>query len=68
MDEDGLESVKPFLEKNPMKYTVGLGTGGMNQLPVTLILDRNGKTVERFDGLAAPDKIRAAIAKAESAG
>ena len=50
-----------------MKYTVGLGSGSMDQLPVTLILDRNGNTVQRFDGLATPDEIRAAVTKAQNA-
>jgi len=68
MDEDGAESVKPFLKKNPMKYTVGLGSGTMNALPVTLVIDRNGNTVQRFDGLAKPEEIRAAVAKAETSG
>jgi thiol:disulfide interchange protein len=69
MDQDGAEAVKPFLLKNPMKYTVGLGSGSMDQpLPVTLILDRNGNTVKRFDGFTKPDEIRAAIAKAQNAG
>jgi thiol:disulfide interchange protein len=68
MDQEGAEAVKPFLEQNPMKYTVGLGSGSMDQLPVTLVLDRSGNTVQRFDGLAKPDEIRAAIAKAQNAG
>jgi len=68
MDEDGAEAVKPYLQKNPMKYTVGLGSGSMDQLPVTLILDRNGNTVKRFDGLAKAEEIRAAVTKAQNAG
>jgi thiol:disulfide interchange protein len=68
MDEDGAEVVKPFLQKNPMKYTVGLGSGSMEQLPVTVVLDRNGNTVKRFDQLATPAEIRAAITKAQAAG
>jgi thiol:disulfide interchange protein DsbD len=68
MDQDGADAVKPFLVKNPMKYTIGLGSGEMDQLPVTVVLDRNGKTVQRFDGLARPDEIRAAISKAQNAG
>jgi thiol:disulfide interchange protein DsbD len=67
MDQDGAEAVKPFLAKNPMKYTVGLGSGEMDALPVTLVLDRNGNTVERFAGSATEDDIRAAVAKAEEA-
>jgi thiol:disulfide interchange protein len=68
MDQDGAETVKPFLQKNPMKYTVGLGSGSMDQLPVTVILDRNGNTIQRFDRLATPQEIRAAITKAQDAG
>jgi glutathione peroxidase-family protein len=33
-----------------------------------VVLDRSGKTVQRFEGLAKPEEIRAAIVKAESAG
>jgi thiol:disulfide interchange protein DsbD len=68
MDEDGAEAVKPFLQQNPMKYTVGLGSGSMEQLPVTVVLDRNGNTVQRFGQLATPEEIRAAISKAQNAG
>ena len=64
MDEDGAEAVRPFLKQLPMKYTVGLGSGDIGQLPITLVLDRNGNTVERFSGFTSPEKIRAAVAKA----
>ena len=64
MDEGGAEAVKPYLTQNPMNYTVGTGTGVMEQLPVTVVLDRKGNTVQRFDGLATPAEIRAAINKA----
>jgi thiol:disulfide interchange protein len=68
MDQEGAEVVRPFLAQMPMKYTVGLGTGSMDQLPVTVVLDRSGNPVKRFDGLATPDEIRAAVAKAQTAG
>jgi glutathione peroxidase-family protein len=46
-----------------------MGTGeAKTALPVTLVLDKNGKTVERFDGLIEPEKLRAAVAKAQNAG
>ncbi len=64
MDEGGAEIVKPYLAQNPMKYTVGTGTGTADQLPITVVLDRKGNTVQRFDGLATPEQIRAAISKA----
>jgi thiol-disulfide isomerase/thioredoxin len=68
MDQDGAEAVKPFLLKNPMKYTVGLGSGEMDQLPVTVVLDKKGNTIQRFEGLAKPEEIRIAISKAQNAG
>jgi thiol:disulfide interchange protein DsbD len=66
MDQEGANAVKPYLEKNPIRYTIGLGTGDMEQLPVTLVLDRNGNTIKRFDGLAKSDDIRAAVLKAQA--
>ena len=69
MDEDGADTVKEFLKQNPMKYTVGLGTGEVDTaLPITLVLDKSGKTVQRFDGFTKPEDIRAAVAKAQNAG
>jgi thiol:disulfide interchange protein DsbD len=69
MDEDGVDAVKAFLKQNPMKYTVGLGSGSMDSaLPVTLVLDKSGKTVQRFDGFTKPEDIRAAVTKAQNAG
>jgi thiol:disulfide interchange protein DsbD len=64
MDEDGADTVKAFLKKNPIKYTVGLGSGSLDAaLPITVVLDRNGNTVKHFDGLTPPEEIRAAIAQ-----
>ena len=51
-----------------MNYTIVLGSGSMDSLPVTVVLDRNGNTVQRFTELATPAQIRAAIAKAQNAG
>jgi thiol:disulfide interchange protein DsbD len=70
MDEDGADVVKAFLKRNPMKYTVGIGSGSMDSaLPITVVLDRNGKAVQRFEGLIdKPEELRSAIAKAQNAG
>jgi thiol:disulfide interchange protein DsbD len=68
MDEDGAEAVKPYLAKTRMNYTIGLGSGSLDTLPITVVLDRKGNTVERFDQLATPAQIRAAIVKAQAAG
>ncbi len=64
MDEDGAEAVKPFLAQVPVKYTIGLGSGQIGQLPLTLVIDRNGKTFQRFEGFTKPETIREAVAKA----
>lgn len=64
MDEDGAELVKGFLKQNPMKYTVGLGTGSPNSLPITVVLDKAGNQVQRIEGLIKPAELRAVVQKA----
>ncbi len=70
MDEEGAELVAPFLKKHPMEYPVALGSQSLNKeynleaLPVTLVLDRTGKQVKRFDGLSSEEELRAAIKSA----
>ena len=70
MDEEGLARVKPFLAKHPMEYTVALGKDAFNQtyrldqLPVTLIFDRTGKQVQRFEGFTSESDLRSALQKA----
>ena len=54
MDEDA-SIVPPFLKKHPMEYPIGLGTSAMFEkyslegLPVTLVFDKSGKQIKRFD-------------------
>lgn len=64
MDEDGAAPVREFLKQNPMDYTVGLGSGTFDELPVTVVMDRAGNTVKKFSGFTKPEDIRAAIDKA----
>ena len=67
--DDATSTVREFLKQHPMKYTVGLGTGDVDTaLPITVVLDKDGKTVQRFDGFTKPEEIRAAVAKAQNAG
>jgi thiol:disulfide interchange protein len=68
MDEDGAAAVKGYLAKNRMDYTIGLGSGSLDTLPITVVLDRKGNTVQRFDQPVTPAQIRAAITKAQNAG
>jgi thiol:disulfide interchange protein DsbD len=67
MDEEGAERVRPFLQKHPMDYLVALGSEaiskqyGLDQLPVTIVFDRSGKQVKRFEGFTAEDELRAVV-------
>jgi thiol:disulfide interchange protein DsbD len=67
MDEDGASDVRPFLEKHPIAYPIGLGGAALNkqyaleQLPVTLIFDRSGKQLKRFEGFTSEAELLAGI-------
>jgi thiol:disulfide interchange protein DsbD len=69
-DEDGKPVVENFLKTNPITYQVGLSTGmgNLEELPVTIVFDRNGNTVKRFNGIVTEEALRAAIAAAQKAG
>lgn len=70
MDEDGADLVDAFLKKHPMDYPVAMGSQAMNQqykldaLPVTLVFDRTGKQIKRFDGFLKLDELQAAVQQA----
>jgi thiol:disulfide interchange protein len=70
MDEEGLTRVQPFLKKHPMDYPVGLGSEPLNQqytldqLPVTLVFDRAGKQIKRFEGFTPEAELEAAVKQA----
>ncbi len=70
MDEDGADLVQQFLKKHPMQYTVALGSDAVSKqykldaLPVTVVFDRSGRQVKRFEGFTPPGELRAAVEKA----
>jgi thiol:disulfide interchange protein len=70
MDEEGAERVQPFLKKHPMEYNVALGPQplfdrfALGELPVTVIYNRSGKQLKRFDGFTAATTIEAAVQQA----
>ena len=70
MDEDGATKVPGFLKKHPIDYTVALGSEALNQkytlepLPVTLIYDRAGKQVKRFEGSLTEPELVGAVKQA----
>ena len=68
MDVDGgAPLVESFLKQHPMKYRVALGSENMtgvfhvNQLPTTVVFDRHGKTLQRFEGYTPADKLESVV-------
>ena len=64
MDTDGgAPLVESFLKSHPMKYTVVLASEQaadlfhVNKLPTTVVFDRSGKQVQRFEGYTPPDAL-----------
>ena len=60
MDEDGWESVKPYVEEKKMNYRVVLGDdqvsqlfGSIDSLPTTIVIDREGRIASMHVGLVA---------------
>ena len=62
MDDDGWKSVKPFLEEHKLNYPVVIANqdlttryGGLPSLPMTLLIDRDGKIAESNAGMVDKD-------------
>ena len=60
MDEDGWRTVKPFVRQNAMNYTVTVGSGqvtqlygGVESLPSTFLIDREGRIAGSHIGLVS---------------
>jgi thiol:disulfide interchange protein len=70
MDEDGADLVKSFLKKHPMDYAVALGSADLtsqyklDELPVTMVFDRQGKQIKRFEGFLHEEDLIAAVRQA----
>jgi peroxiredoxin len=63
MDEDGWKAVKPYLAEHKLNYRVVLGDdsvtqlyGGVDSLPTTFIVDRDGKVAYVHVGLAGKNE------------
>ena len=68
MDDDGWTSVAPFLNQIPVNYPIAVGNddlaaqyGGVEQLPTTFLIDREGRIAETFVGLKAKEIYEQAI-------
>jgi cytochrome c biogenesis protein CcmG/thiol:disulfide interchange protein DsbE len=60
MDEEGLEVVRPYLEETKINYRILLGTdsvaqlyGGVDSLPTSFLLDREGRVASVHVGLVS---------------
>jgi cytochrome c biogenesis protein CcmG/thiol:disulfide interchange protein DsbE len=68
MDEDGWEIIRPFAEQYKMNYPILLGNdetasafGGVEVLPTTFIIDRQGRIVATHMGLVSKSEFEDAI-------
>ncbi len=68
--DDDKPAIEQFLKKHPMDYPVTLGPGdlagkfNLDSVPVTLVFDRSGKQVKRFDGFAEAAALQSAVRRA----
>jgi thiol:disulfide interchange protein DsbD len=68
--DDEAARVQPFLKKHPMDYPVGVGSETLSKqynldlLPVTLVFDRTGKQVKRFEGFTSEANLLSAVKQA----
>ena len=71
MDEEGWTLVKPYLAEHPISYSVVIGDFNLLQkdfglapsLPVTLLIDRNGRIAETHVGVVEKDRFEIEIQK-----
>jgi thiol-disulfide isomerase/thioredoxin len=67
LDEDGWKSVKPFLKEKPINYAVVIGNPELAKLyavdgmPVTLLIDRDGKIAATHVGMVDKDAFESEI-------
>lgn len=68
VDQDGSSVLKPFVEKFGVNYPVLVADdkvqqafGGFDAIPVTLVIDRQGRIVKRHLGLTEKDELEAEI-------
>jgi thiol-disulfide isomerase/thioredoxin len=66
-DEDAPAKVKSFLSKHPMQYAVALGSDKVSEkfqlsnYPVTVVFDRTGKLLKRFEGFTPEQSLEDAV-------
>ncbi len=70
MDDDGWKAINPFVARKKINYRVVLGDdktgdqyGGLEALPTTFVIDRNGRIASVHVGLAGKKDFEDAIEK-----
>jgi peroxiredoxin len=68
LDEDGWKSVKPYIDARHVNYPVMIGNGdiaraygGLESVPMTLIIDKSGRIAVTHVGLCRKDEYEADI-------
>src|SRR5215469_11636535 len=68
LDDDGWKSVKPYLRQHRINYRIVIGTlesakqfGVDKGMPVTLLIDRNGKIADVHSGMVDKDAFESEI-------
>jgi hypothetical protein len=68
MDEGGWESVKPYISRKGVNYPVMIGNdgvaslfGGLQRIPLTLVIDRYGRIAAIHAGLCRKDEYESDI-------
>jgi peroxiredoxin len=68
MDEDGWKAVTPYVEERKINYPIVVGDeplaqlyGGLDSLPTTLLIDRDGKIAAAHVGLVAKNDYESEI-------
>ena len=67
MDDEGMKIVKPFLEQKHIDYPVVIGSEalgqqfGLQSMPLTLLIDRNGKIAVSHAGVVDKDNFESHI-------
>ena len=69
LDAGGAKDVAPFAEEHNINYPMLIGNddiakayGGVNSIPTTFVIDRQGKIVKRFVGFTPPEVFEETIA------
>jgi cytochrome c biogenesis protein CcmG/thiol:disulfide interchange protein DsbE len=70
LDDDGWKAVKPYVDEHKINYRVLVGTeelsqlyGGIDALPTTFIIDRDGRIAMKHEGLVSKGEYQDEILK-----